>query len=206
MERRHAIAAERPKGRSPAAHHPAAGEACVSGQMMNSAAQELFNVPYTPDFDVPDKSPQYALRSGAKLCLFELRVSDLLKAGDNVLVVENTVTPAINRPLVVADVRLEMRTPVKPKPKRPAPTGPLDVVVPDASTRFPIGSPNCPGRRWNYRSAAKRSASSRSSRRRSRAGSRVPLATSTTGGKSSCATMRSWSATRLPTARAKICR
>ena len=56
-------------------------EACVSGQMMNSAAQELFNVPYTPDIDAPDKSPQYALRSGAKLCLFELRVSDLLKAG-----------------------------------------------------------------------------------------------------------------------------
>jgi hypothetical protein len=120
-------------------------EACVSGQMMNSAAQELFNVPYTPDFDAPDKSPQYALRSGAKLCLFELRVSDLLKAGDNVLVVENTVTPAVNRPLVVADVRLEMRTPVKPKPKRPAPTGPLAPIAPEREHKVSYRLTKLPG-------------------------------------------------------------
>ena len=83
-------------------------ETCVDGQTMNSR-QELFNVCYAPDFNATEKSSHYALRSGAKPCLFEVRVTDLLRAGDNTLVIENTVTPAINRPLVVADVRLETR-------------------------------------------------------------------------------------------------
>ncbi len=53
---------------------------------MNSSAGEIFNVCYAPDFDAPDQSSHYALRSGAKLCLFELRVSDLLRAGENMLI------------------------------------------------------------------------------------------------------------------------
>ena len=64
-------------------------EAPRGGQTMNSRAGDNFNVCYAPDFDAPDRHPSYALRSGAKLCLFELRVSDLLRAGDNVLVIEN---------------------------------------------------------------------------------------------------------------------
>jgi hypothetical protein len=106
-------------------------ETCVSGQTMNSSAQELFNVCYAPNFDATEKSSQYALRSGATPCLFELRVTDLLRAGDNTLVIENTVRPDIHRALMVADVRLETRTPVKPKVRRPAPSGPLDVLAPE---------------------------------------------------------------------------
>ena len=82
-------------------------EQSADGRTMNSGAGDNLNVPYSPDFDAADRDPEYALRSGAKLCQFELRVSDLLRAGDNVLVVENSIVPTINRQLIVADVRLE---------------------------------------------------------------------------------------------------
>ena len=119
-------------------------ETCVDGHVMNSSAQELFNVVYAPDFHATERSSQYALRNGTKPCLFELRVTDLLRAGDNTLIIENTVRPEINRTLAVADIRLEPRTPVRPKVKRPAPSGPLAAVVPSASIRFPIGSRGLP--------------------------------------------------------------
>ena len=112
-------------------------EARVDGEMMNASVQDLFNVCYAPDFDAPDKSSHYALRSGAKPCLFELRVTDLLAAGDNSLTIASAVTPAVNRRLVVADVRLEIRPPLKPKAKRPAPTGPLDLLAPERQHRVP---------------------------------------------------------------------
>ncbi len=51
----------------------------------------------------------------------------------------------MNRRLAVADIRLETRPPVKPKAMRPAPTGPLDCVVPSGSIGFPIGWPGCQG-------------------------------------------------------------
>jgi len=105
-------------------------EQSADGRTMNSGAGDNLNVPYSPDFDAADRDPEYALRSGAKLCQFELRVSDLLRAGDNVLVVENSIVPTINRRLIVADVRLESRPPVRPRAQRPAPTGPLEVMVP----------------------------------------------------------------------------
>ena len=112
-------------------------ETCVDGHVMNSSAQRLFNVVYAPDFHATERSSQYALRNGAKPCLFELRVTDLLRAGDNTLVIENTVRPEINRTLAVADIRLETRTPVRPKVKRPAPTGPLAAVVPEREHKVP---------------------------------------------------------------------
>jgi hypothetical protein len=120
-------------------------EASVDGRMMNSRGGESFNVCYSPGFDAPDRHPVYALRSGAKLCLFELRVGDLLRAGDNALVIENRVTPAINRPLVVGDVRLEIRSPVRPKPKRPAPTGSLAAVAPEREHKVPYLLRRLPG-------------------------------------------------------------
>jgi len=101
------------------------------GRLTNRAAGDIFNVCYSPDFDAPDKHPVYALSSGAKLCHFEFRVSDLLRVGDNRLMIANCANPAIRRTLVVTVVRLEIRTPLKPKPKRPAPVGPLQVIVPE---------------------------------------------------------------------------
>jgi hypothetical protein len=97
---------------------------------MTSAAGDIFNTPYAPDFDSPDRSTSYALRSGARLCQFDLRITDLVKAGENVLVIENATLPQIKRTLVVDAGRIELRAPFQPRPKRPAPTGPLVVIQP----------------------------------------------------------------------------
>jgi hypothetical protein len=110
-----------------------AQEPRVDGRSMSASVGESFNTPYAPDFDSPDKSQSYALRDGGKLCQFDLRVTDALREGDNILVVENRVQPEIKRTLVVGEVRLEARAPVKPKVRRPAPTGPIPVVAPATS-------------------------------------------------------------------------
>jgi len=102
----------------------------VNGAMMSPAAGEMFNVPYCPDFESPNKHPSYALRSGPKLCRYELRVTDLVQPGDNQLTVDNFAAAEMNETLVLADVRLEVREIAAPRPKRPAPTGPLPVIRP----------------------------------------------------------------------------
>ncbi len=102
----------------------------VNGELMSPAAGETFNVPYSPDFDAPNKHPSYALQSGPKLCRYELRVTDLVRDSDNRLIIENSASAELNKTLVIADVRLEVREPVVARPKRPAPTGPLPVVRP----------------------------------------------------------------------------
>lgn len=104
----------------------------VNGVMMSPAGGETFSVPYSPDFDSPNKHPTYALRSGPKLCRYELRVTDLARAADNRLVVVNAARAELKKTLVIGEVRLEVREPVKPRPKRPAPTGPLPVVRPES--------------------------------------------------------------------------
>jgi hypothetical protein len=106
-------------------------ETSLAGRIMTPSAGECFNVCYAPDFDGPDRSASYALRSGAKLCQFDLRVSDLLRPRDNSMVIENRVLPELHRKLILADVRLEIRAPVEPPSKRPPPSGPLDVVTPE---------------------------------------------------------------------------
>jgi hypothetical protein len=110
-------------------------EARRSGQMMSANVGETFNVPYAPDFDAPDKHDSYGLRSGAKLCRFDLRVTDVLREGENTLVIENKAQPEITRTLVVGEGRLEVRVPVKPKVRRAAPTGPLPVAAPAATLK-----------------------------------------------------------------------
>lgn len=102
----------------------------VNGELMSPVAGEIFNVPYSPDFDSPNTHSSYALRSGPKLCRYELRVTDLVRDGDNRLIIHNAAGAELQKTLVVADVRLEIREPVAPRPKRPAPTGPLAVVRP----------------------------------------------------------------------------
>lgn len=108
----------------------------VDGRAMNPSAGEIFNVPYAPDFDSPNTHPHYALRSGPKLCRYELRVTDLLKPGPNELILANAGRPELKRILVLGDVRLEIRSPVVARPKRPAPAGRLGRVQPAA--RFKV--------------------------------------------------------------------
>lgn len=102
----------------------------VTGRVMSRGSGNTFNVPYAPDFDSPNTHPSYALKSGPKLCRYELRITDLVRTGDNRLVISNRALPQINRDLIVGDVRLEIRAPQVSKAKRPAPTGPLDVYRP----------------------------------------------------------------------------
>ncbi len=51
--------------------------------MMNVSVQELFNVCYAPDFHATRQKSPLCLEERLKPCLFELRVTDLLRAGDN---------------------------------------------------------------------------------------------------------------------------
>jgi hypothetical protein len=105
-------------------------ETRVDGRAMQAAAGDTFNVPYAPDFDSPNRHPSYALRSGPKLCRYELRVTDLVQPGQNALVIANAAAAEIQRALVVADVKLEVRSPATVRAKRPAPTGPLALIRP----------------------------------------------------------------------------
>ncbi|NUQ64119.1 MAG: hypothetical protein HUU20_16720 [Pirellulales bacterium] len=109
-------------------------ETRVDGHTMHPAAGDVFNTPYSPDFDAPNRSPSYALRSGPKLCRYELRVTDLIK-DDNLLVLENAAPAELDRMVVVGDVRLETRPPVVQRKKRPAPSGPLPVLCPAAERK-----------------------------------------------------------------------
>ena len=59
----------------------------------------------------------------------------MLRPGDNTLWIENRSVAAKDFRLVLADVRLEIRWPVKPKQRRPAPTGPLEFASPRLNTR-----------------------------------------------------------------------
>ncbi len=108
----------------------AAEEPRVTGAMMKPAAGETFNVPYAPDFDSPNQSPVYALRTGPKLCRYELRVTDLVKASENKLLVVNASAREMEKTLVLGEVRLEIREPAVARAKRPAPTGPLPTFQP----------------------------------------------------------------------------
>lgn len=104
----------------------------VNGELMSPAAGDTLNVPYSPDFDSPNQHPSYALRSGPKLCRYELRITDLVRHGGNQLILHNAAAAELKKTLVVADVRWQIREPVAPRPKHPAPTGPLPVVHPAA--------------------------------------------------------------------------
>ncbi|NOX53816.1 MAG: hypothetical protein GXP27_05145, partial [Planctomycetes bacterium] len=100
------------------------------GSVYSMAAGERLSTFYSPDFVKPDLHPHYGLLKGVKACLFELRVTDLLREDANELVFENQAHPSIQRELVIADVRVEFRTPTVQRKRRPAPTGPLAVIEP----------------------------------------------------------------------------
>jgi hypothetical protein len=101
----------------------------ADGRTQNAAAGDHFTVAYAPDFDSPDTHPNYALR-GAKVCAYDLRVTDLLKEGANTLVIENNIGRELMNALVVGDGRLEFRAPVELPQKKGAPTGRLPTFAP----------------------------------------------------------------------------
>jgi hypothetical protein len=105
------------------------------------------SLPYGPDFTAIDGHEQYALL-GVKAHEYEFRVTDLLKAGSNVLRFESLTAPIADRDIVVGGVALLFKAPPPPpKPKRPAPTGPLPFIYPGERPRpeFSVDSTQ-PGR------------------------------------------------------------
>lgn len=108
------------------------------GNVYSMAAGERLTTYYSPDFRKPDLDPHYGLLKGVKACDFELRVTDLMHEGENELVIENQAHPAVECPLVAANVRIEFRLPPPPeRERRPAPTGPLATIEPRAQLATP---------------------------------------------------------------------
>lgn len=99
-------------------------------QSMAAATGDILVVGYSPDFTAPDAHPNYAFRR-AKVCDFELVVTDLLKEGANVLVIENLIISRLTNALIVGDARIEFRPSIAAETKRRGPpTGPLPLIVP----------------------------------------------------------------------------
>ena len=99
------------------------------GRIHRMVAVDRFTAYYAPDFTSADTS-QYAI-AGVKTGEFELRVSDLLREGENQLVIENACHPNVTRSLHAANCRVSFAAPPPPpKPKAGPPKGPLTVCAP----------------------------------------------------------------------------
>ena len=101
----------------------------ADGRIHSLASGESFATYFTPDFTAADRS-SYAIR-GVKACEFELRVTDLLREGDNELVIANVAQPGATRVLMAAGGKLAFAAPPPPpKPKAGPPKGPIPVCAP----------------------------------------------------------------------------
>lgn len=100
-----------------------------NGAIYTMAGGELFSTFYAPDFTSADSHPHYGLLDGVKACEFEMNVTDLLKEGENSLILEHAGN--VDNVLHVADLEFGFRVPPPPpKPKARPPTGPLDTIEP----------------------------------------------------------------------------
>lgn len=97
-------------------------------------------VPYAPDFVSYDKDPNYGLQDNIKIHEWEFKVGDLLKPEGNALTLQSMTDAGSTRSVVVADLQLRLKAPPPPPvPKRPAPTGPLAVIEPQAQPECKYG-------------------------------------------------------------------
>lgn len=96
----------------------------------------LLYTPYGPDFTAVNDHTAYGMQGGVKPCEWEFRITDLLKAEGNVLQLRNCLRAPVERDVVLGAVEIRIKTPPPPPaPKRPAPTGPLPVIVPHATLK-----------------------------------------------------------------------
>lgn len=101
------------------------------GAVYNLVSGDRFTVYYSPDMKSPDSDAHYGLLNGVKACEFALRVTDLVRVGENTLRVENGAAPNVSAELVVEAVRIEFQVPPPPpKPKAGPPTGDLPIIAP----------------------------------------------------------------------------
>jgi len=102
-----------------------------NGAIYSMYAGERMTTYYAPDFEKADRDTYYGLQEGVKACEFQINVTDLLREGENMLLVENAASPNVDRVLVAGEAALAFRTPPPPpKPKAGPPTGPLETCVP----------------------------------------------------------------------------
>ena len=108
-----------------------------SGDVYSMYAADVLRVFYAPDYTSADKDQHYGLLNNVPACDFAMDITDQLKVGANELTLIHT-TDKIDNPLMLSHIHLEMQYPPPPeKAKRPAPTGPLDVIAPDSDHRVP---------------------------------------------------------------------
>lgn len=106
------------------------------GRVYSMYAGDRLATYYAPDFTSADNDAFYGLADNVKACEFALRVTDLLRPGENTLTIVNSCGPQVTNPLVVGEVRLEFRVPPPPeREKAGPPTGPLPVCEPAAEQR-----------------------------------------------------------------------
>jgi hypothetical protein len=117
-----------------------------AGRIYSMAAGDRMTTFYSPDFTSPDGHSHYGLLEGVKACDFAFRVTDLLRSGENELAVENAAGPGVQRVLVAADARIELRKPLPPPPgPAAAPTGPLPRYEPRATFQADYTMRELPG-------------------------------------------------------------
>lgn len=114
------------------------------GRTHRMAAVDRFTAYYAPDFTSADSS--YYAVAGIKTGEFELRVSDLLRDGENRLVIENACQPSVTRTLVAGSGQVRFTAPPPPpKPKAGPPKGPIPMCTPTRNPKTAYRLEELPG-------------------------------------------------------------
>ncbi len=112
-----------------------------SGRICSIGAGDRLTTYYTPDFDLPEKDKYYGMLGGIKACYFDFDVSDIIKQGKNVIVIEDAAADTVKNPLIVGNGQVKFRTPPPaPKAKAGPPKGPIPIIEPraDFKTQYSV--------------------------------------------------------------------
>ena len=101
------------------------------GDVYSSGGGNVFNVFYALDYTSVDSDSHYGLLDDIKACTFEWNVTDLVRSGENTLIVENVAAASVKNPLIAANGLLLFRVPPPvAKAKAGPPTGELPFIEP----------------------------------------------------------------------------
>ncbi len=107
-----------------------------AGQVSSMYAGERLTVFYAPDFDSPTENPDYGLTGGVIPCLFEIDVTDRIKAGANELVLRNDAVASVQNMLHVGQGTLVYQVPsLEETEKAGPPTGAIPTIAPRRNLR-----------------------------------------------------------------------
>jgi hypothetical protein len=122
----------------------------ADGRIHPLAAGERFSTFYAPDFTSADVS-SYGV-PGVKTGEFELRITDLVRQGTNVLVIANAAQASVGEPMCVADARVLFRPASGASPtKAGPPAGTLEVFAPASKHKIDYALREFPGARLEIR-------------------------------------------------------